>query len=120
MVVGNGESMHCLGMCHKVAKTIGSTPFTVVLNVVPFHDMDMVLGVEWWQSLCPMTLDCAKMTLFFTFHNELITLTSSSPSSQEIGSPQLCHDIINNEYQRSQIINGLRLQGPTQHIIQSS
>lgn len=66
--IGNGQCMHCSSVCHEVNLRINSIVFVVNLFVTPFHEVDIVLGVDWLNHLGPITFSYERMTIFFNYN----------------------------------------------------
>ncbi|KAL0444686.1 UNVERIFIED_CONTAM: hypothetical protein Slati_2191300 [Sesamum latifolium] len=51
--VGNGASIPCSGLCPAVPIAIQQQSFCIPFYLLPIHGADVVLGVEWLQTLGP-------------------------------------------------------------------
>jgi hypothetical protein len=51
--VANGERVHSLGYCKDLPITIGDEPFTLDCFGLMLGSYEMVLGVQWLESLGP-------------------------------------------------------------------
>jgi hypothetical protein len=57
VMVGNGEHLHCTGICNDIPVLINDHTFHTSLYVLPIQGADMVLGVQWLQTLGPFVSD---------------------------------------------------------------
>ncbi|CAM8954210.1 unnamed protein product [Rhodiola kirilowii] len=59
VIVGNGDTLRCEGVCHDVSLRVGEHAFSVDLHLLPIFGADVVLGAEWLSGLGPTTF-CFK------------------------------------------------------------
>ncbi|KMZ67557.1 hypothetical protein ZOSMA_263G00030 [Zostera marina] len=76
VMIGNGNTMTCLGACKDVELTLGSITFTLDLQVVPFNGADIILGVSWLEALGQVTFDYRRLSITFTVNNSLHILSA--------------------------------------------
>ncbi|KAL0385790.1 UNVERIFIED_CONTAM: Retrovirus-related Pol polyprotein from transposon.6 [Sesamum radiatum] len=86
ILVGNGESLHCSGVCPAVDLCLQSHSFTVPLYVIPIFGADVVLGVQWLASLGPFLLDFTVPSMQFYHQGRLITLMGSVSATPQFAS----------------------------------
>ncbi|KAL0366301.1 UNVERIFIED_CONTAM: Retrovirus-related Pol polyprotein from transposon [Sesamum radiatum] len=86
VVVGNGDTLHCSGVCHDVPISMQSHHFTVSLYVIPIYGADIVLGVQWLGSLGPFLSNFSVPSMQFYHNNALVTLSGSLSSTPHIAS----------------------------------
>ena len=88
-MVGNGETLSCKGMCAIFPIQIQRKVFLVDFYFLPIQGTDVVLGVQWLQLLGPVLLDYHKLTIEFSWENEVIKLQGEQSSSQQVSMNQL-------------------------------
>lgn len=72
-MIGNGEVLHCLGVCADVELVLDGHHFLLDLFVLPIKGADLVLGTQWLSTLVPVLMDYKALTLSFTWRgNSLI------------------------------------------------
>ena len=72
--IANGEKMWVQELCAGVQWKVGTVTQDTDCFVLPLNGCDMVLGVQWLQSLGPITWDFNKLTMEFVVENQLVTL----------------------------------------------
>ncbi|KAL0412969.1 UNVERIFIED_CONTAM: Retrovirus-related Pol polyprotein from transposon.6 [Sesamum radiatum] len=80
IMVGNGASLRCSGVCHGVPLLLQNHCFDVSLFVIPIYGADVVLGVQWLSSLGPFVSDFSIPSMQFYHSGQLVTL-SGQPAS---------------------------------------
>lgn len=74
-MVGNGNNLDCNKLYVGVPLSLQSENFVVDFYVLPLCGADVVLGAPWLQSLEPLLMDYAQLSLTFTRQNKNKTLT---------------------------------------------
>lgn len=87
ITVDNGETLQCIGICPQVPVILSDTSFLLDLYVLPLHGANLILGVQWLQTLGLVTFDYSKMSISFSFGSRAVTLQGGPPS--ELHSIQL-------------------------------
>lgn len=88
--VGNGDYLICRHMCPNVAVTLQQYEFIVDFHVLSIEGPSLVLGIQWLQTLGPVTHDYAQQTMEFKRADKKITLIGdSSLDNQRISFSQL-------------------------------
>ncbi|KAL0297786.1 UNVERIFIED_CONTAM: Retrovirus-related Pol polyprotein from transposon.6 [Sesamum radiatum] len=77
VLIGNGAALHCSGVCHDVSLLLQSHNFSVSLYVILIFGADIVLGVQWLNSLGPFLSDFSVPSTQFAHNGNWVTLTSS-------------------------------------------
>lgn len=77
VIVGNGDSIQCFGSCPKVKVTLADHIFTIPSYILPIHGADLVLGVQWLQTIEVFLSDYSVPSIQFTYNHKPITLTGS-------------------------------------------
>lgn len=72
--VGNGDSLVCDQQCTATPLTMQSYEFAVDLYVLKIHGPQVVLGVQWLQTLGKVTHDYAQLTMEFTLGDRPVLL----------------------------------------------
>lgn len=76
-MVGNGEHIHCSGFCSNVPLSVANHCFPISFYAFPIQGADIVLGVQWLQTLGPFISDFTIPSMQFYHNNSLITITGS-------------------------------------------
>lgn len=80
-IMGNRQTIMCYGSCSDVPVLISGQCFTIPFFVLPNHGDDLVLGVQWLQTLGTFFLDYTIPFIQFTYTKHRFTLTGMIPSS---------------------------------------
>ncbi|MCH84285.1 retrotransposon-derived protein PEG10-like, partial [Trifolium medium] len=75
VMVGNGEHLHCTGICNDIPIVVNDHTFSISLYVLPIQGADVVLGVQWLQTLGPFVSDFTIPSMQFYPHDSLLTIT---------------------------------------------
>jgi hypothetical protein len=67
VVVGNGERITCQGACNDVPVTLAQHQFHIPFFILPIHGADLVLGVQWLQTLGAFLSDYSVPSIQFTY-----------------------------------------------------
>lgn len=83
VIVGNGQSISCAGSCHDVPVKLGDEVFSIPFYILPIHGADLVLGVQWLQTLGAFLYDYTIPAITFSHNGKQITVagpTTNSPA----------------------------------------
>lgn len=72
--VGNGASLLCSHLCKATCLSLQGTPFAIDLHVLPVHWPDVILGMEWLESLGRVTTDFVMKSVEFVKDDKLVVL----------------------------------------------
>ncbi|XP_042016094.1 uncharacterized protein LOC121764074 [Salvia splendens] len=84
VLVGNGESLPCTHISRGTKLTIQGTLFLVDLHILAHHEPDVILGMNWLESLGKVSADFVKKTLEFTHGGRTIFLQGLMPGPKQI------------------------------------
>lgn len=92
VMVGNGSRIHCSGRCPHVPISLQNTLFHIPFYLIPIEGADVVLGMEWLETLGPITANFSIPSISFLHNNSTITLqadlsTQPTPSTFH----HICH-----------------------------
>nr|GMD63279.1 Transposon Ty3-G Gag-Pol polyprotein [Ipomoea batatas] len=88
--IGNGDSLACTYCCQNATLVMQGNEFEVDLYILPIQGPDVVLGVQWLQSLGKVTHDYANLTMEFNWKGKNIALTGiKSLNSRQASFTQL-------------------------------
>ncbi|VFQ96450.1 unnamed protein product [Cuscuta campestris] len=87
--VGNGDSLRCSYNCPRTPLSLQGHLFEIDLYMLEVHGPDIVLGIEWLQTLGKVAHDYAKLTMEFIWNGDTITLRGDSPSPRLVSYNQL-------------------------------
>ena len=76
VMVGNGTELCCNQVCKAISIIIQGHQFVVDLYVIALGGADIIFGVEWLKTLGPITTDYSVLTMFFSWQNEPVGLSS--------------------------------------------
>ncbi|XP_010276476.1 PREDICTED: uncharacterized protein LOC104611204 [Nelumbo nucifera] len=65
VMVANREKIECVGQCRALTLTIQGHPITADYYVLPVAACQLVLGVQWLETLGPIEMDYKQLTLAF-------------------------------------------------------
>ncbi|KAL1534405.1 hypothetical protein AAHA92_30586 [Salvia divinorum] len=82
--VGNGESLVCSYMSRKTPLIMQGTSFVIDLHILSIHGPDVILGMEWLESLGRVTTDYVAKSMEFFRGDELVVLTGSPQRPKQI------------------------------------
>ncbi|VFQ64159.1 unnamed protein product [Cuscuta campestris] len=88
--VGNGDSLRCAYSCPQTPLSLQGHVFEVDLYVLSIHGPDVVLGVQWPQTLGKISHDYSEMTMEFSWQGRPITLRGDTPTPRPISYSQFC------------------------------
>jgi len=75
VMVGNVSHLHCAGFCSVIPITLQSHLFHIPFYLFPIQGVDVVLGMEWLQTLGPINADFSIPKISFTHDSITVTLT---------------------------------------------
>ncbi|XP_042032226.1 uncharacterized protein LOC121778901 [Salvia splendens] len=84
VVVGNGGALLCTHVSKQTKLEVQGSVFLVDLHILPIHGPDVILGMDWLESLGKVTADFAGKTLEFTHKERPITLKGVVPPPRKI------------------------------------
>ena len=82
--VGNGEALLCTHVSKQTKIEVQGSIFMVDLHILPVHSPDVILGMDWLESLGKVTADFAGKTLEFVQGDKAITLKGLLPPPRRI------------------------------------
>ncbi|VFQ78707.1 unnamed protein product [Cuscuta campestris] len=88
--VGNGESLRCSYFCPQTAVTLQGHVFAIDLYLLEIHGPEVVLGVQWLQTLGKVSHDYANLTMEFTWNGATVQLRGDAPGPKPISYGNLC------------------------------
>lgn len=74
--VANGEKLCSNERYENVPISIQGSQFLTTLYALPLHGLDVVLGVQWLETLGLVTCDWRRMTMCFRWENQWVTLSA--------------------------------------------
>jgi hypothetical protein len=80
VMVGNGEQLRCSGFYPNVPLLVDTHRFGISFYVLPIQGADIVLGVQWLQTLGPFVSDFTVPSMQFYHDGSLLTITGSNTS----------------------------------------
>lgn len=89
VMVGNGQHLQCHTTCDSVTLVLQQHSFTVDFYVLPIAGANVILGVQWLQSLGPVLTDYTHLSMQF-FHDGRLVNLQGDPEAHRglLSSPQ--------------------------------
>ncbi|XP_042032774.1 uncharacterized protein LOC121779504 [Salvia splendens] len=94
--VGNGEYIVCSHVSKGTQLCVQGTPFAIDLHVLPIHGPDVILGMDWLESLGRVTTDFVAKSMEFYRGKDLITLQGSAHPPRQISLASL-HTLVSRD-----------------------
>ncbi|KAL5160463.1 hypothetical protein HKD37_07G017958 [Glycine soja] len=89
VMVGNITNMECNTTSYsQVPIDIQGHHFTLDLFALPLNGTDLVLGVQWFKELDPITMDYNTITMSFSHLGHPVTLQVDVPLQATLASTQ--------------------------------
>ena len=82
--VGNGEALLYTHVSRQTKLEVQGTVFSVDFHILAIHGPDIILGMDWLESLGKVTVDFSGKTLEFTHGDKAIVLKGIMPPPREI------------------------------------
>lgn len=89
VLIGNGNTLTCEGMCEGVAITIRDWSYLDTFYILPIQGSKIALRVQWLNKLRPITVDYSKLLMEFYVNSKLITVIRDTDYPEEISHHQL-------------------------------
>ncbi|KAF3771494.1 hypothetical protein EJ110_NYTH60407 [Nymphaea thermarum] len=81
VLVGDGTKLPCVHICRNLDITVQEIPYKIDVLVLPIEGMDLVLGVDWLETLGGIYWDFSKMKMRFEVEGgEQVTLKGIWPN----------------------------------------
>ncbi|XP_042021153.1 uncharacterized protein LOC121768675 [Salvia splendens] len=84
VIVGNGEALLCSHISKQTKLDVQGTSFVVDLHILPVHGPDVILGMDWLESLGPITADFADKKLTFAQGDRRVVLKGILPAPRRV------------------------------------
>lgn len=78
IIVGHGNTIQCFRCCPDVPVIMAGQVFPISFHMLPIHGTDLVLGVQWLQTLGIFLFDFSIPSIQFSYQNKLITLIGTT------------------------------------------
>ena len=66
VIIANGGTINCSGKCHKITLTMGEYVLNIPILAIPMGGVDVVLGVQWLQSLGTVAFNFLELFMKFS------------------------------------------------------
>lgn len=80
VMVGSGNTIQCLGLVITYMFELAEQEFSISIFVLPIH-ADLVLGVQWLQTLGTFRLDFSISLIQFTYNKKPISLIGTTQAT---------------------------------------
>jgi hypothetical protein len=74
VMIEDGGTINCLGKCNKINLTMGEYVMNSPMISIPMGGVDVVLGIQWLQSLGTMAFDFQELFMKFSLEGKEIEL----------------------------------------------
>ena len=64
-MIVDGKTINCVGKCHNINLLIGEYVLKSPMNAIPMGGADVVLGVQWLQSLGMISFNFQELFMKF-------------------------------------------------------
>lgn len=113
VVVGNGASITCSGFCSDVLVNLFGQIFHIPFFILPIHGADLVLGVQWLQTLGAFLSDYSIPSIQFTYNHQPITLTGNTSNQPTMSSfSQYCRYVFTDAIASSHTLSVSQIDAP--------
>lgn len=99
VIIGNNNKLEFQGWCLSVPLIIQRLQFSELFYVLPIQGAELVVRVQWLQTLGPIRIDYGNLTMQFVYQGALVVLQGEN-GEQLI---QISH----NQFKRLVRINGV-------------
>jgi hypothetical protein len=73
-MIADGGTINCSGKCHSIKLNMGEYVFNIPMISIQMGGVDVVLGVQWLQSLGTMALNFQDLFMRFSLEGKEIEL----------------------------------------------
>ena len=87
--VGNGESILCSHVSKATELILQGKQFFVDLHILPVHELDVILGMEWLESLGRVTHDYVRKSMEFIKDDRRVVLQGVARPPKQISATAL-------------------------------
>ena len=84
--VANGAKLTCQGMFEKVQILIQNIPFSLTVYSLPITGLDMVLGIQWLETLGSVVCNWKDLTMEFEWEDKKQRLQGINPHAVQSAS----------------------------------
>ena len=70
VMIANGGTINCSGKCHNINLDTGEYVLNSPMISIPMGGVDVVLGVQWLQSLGTMAFNFQKLFMKFSWEGK--------------------------------------------------
>ncbi|VFQ98572.1 unnamed protein product [Cuscuta campestris] len=88
--VGNGDSLWCAYSCPQMLVCLQGHRFDVDLYILEIHGPDIILGMQWLQTLGKVSHDYSQLTVEFSWKGSPVVLRADVPHPRPISYSQFC------------------------------
>jgi hypothetical protein len=74
VMISNGGTINCSGKCHKINITMGEYVMNSPMISIPMGGVDVILGVQWLQSLGTMDFNFQELFMKFSLEGKKFEL----------------------------------------------
>ena len=94
-MVGNGGTINCSRKCHNIKLTMGEYVFNIPILSIPMGGVDVVLGVQWLQSLGTVAFNFQELFLNLFSEGKDVELWGIAGKPRKIISSNVMTNLLN-------------------------
>eukprot|EP00253_Pinus_taeda_P007175 PITA_07175 len=96
VMVANGGTINCYGKCHNIKLSMGEFVLTSPMLSIPMGRVDVVLGVQWLQSLGTIAFNFQELFMKFFVEGKEVELRGIAGKSRKIISSNDLQKVLDN------------------------
>jgi hypothetical protein len=100
VMIANGGTINCSGKCNKINITMGEYVMNSLMISIPMGGADVVLGIQWLQSLGTMAFNFQELFMKFSLEGKEIELRGITGKPGKVISSNVMNKIIEKEASR--------------------
>ena len=83
-MVASGGTINCSGKCHNIKLSMGEYVLTSPMISIPMGGVDVVLGVQWLQSLGTIDFNFQELFMKFSMEGKEVVLRDIAGKPRKI------------------------------------
>lgn len=99
VIVANGGTINCFGKCHNIKLTMGEYSFNIPMLSIPMGGVNVILGVQWLQSLGAIAFNFQELFLKFFSEGKEVELQGITGKPGKIIDSNVMKNVLKKEQQ---------------------
>jgi hypothetical protein len=99
VMIAYGGTINCLGKCNKINLTMGEYVMNSPMVAIPMGGIDVVLGIQWLQSLGTMAFNFQEIFMIFSLQGKEIELRGITGKPSKVISSNGMTKLLKNGHQ---------------------